>query len=88
MIALLNNAPAWLRRSIVTFLGGVVILVGVVLLVLPGPGLLVIALGLAVLATEYPAARRLLDRVKARLPIDAARARLSRLRTRGRDVAS
>ena len=86
MIALLNNAPAWLRRSIVTIVGGVMILVGLALLVLPGPGLLVIALGLAVLATEYAAARRLLDRIKARLPVDAARARLTQLRPRRRNV--
>jgi uncharacterized protein (TIGR02611 family) len=86
--ALLNSAPTWLRRSLVTLAGGILILAGVVLLVLPGPGLLVMALGLAVLATEYAAARHLLDRLKSRLPIDAARARFGRLRTRGRNDAS
>ena len=63
----------WLRRPIVTLVGVLLIVVGVVLLVLPGPGLLVMALGLAVLATEYPAAQRLLDRIK--LPVAKARAR-------------
>jgi hypothetical protein len=37
---------------------------GVPMLVLPGPGLLMIGGGLAVLASEFPAARRVLDRVK------------------------
>jgi uncharacterized protein (TIGR02611 family) len=40
--------------------------VGVVLLVLPGPGLLVIVGGLALLATEFAWARRLLMRVRER----------------------
>ena len=82
MIALLNrlqrisrmqNAPVWVRRPVVTLIGGLLIVVGAVLLVLPGPGLLVMAVGLAVLATEYPAAQRLLDRIK--VPIAKARAR-------------
>ena len=45
--------------------GGFVLLVaGVVLLPLPGPGLLVIALGLAVLAREFAWAHNLLNRIK------------------------
>jgi hypothetical protein len=39
---------------------------GVAMLVLPGPGLAVIALGLAVLATEYDWAARLLAGVRQR----------------------
>ncbi|HZV25608.1 MAG TPA: PGPGW domain-containing protein [Acidothermaceae bacterium] len=82
MVARLNNTPTWLRRPVVTAVGIVLIAVGIVLLVLPGPGLLVMALGLAVLATEYPAAQRLLDRLKASPPVAAARAQLVRFRTR------
>ena len=52
MIARLNNTPTWLRRPVVTMVGVVLISVGLVLLVLHGPGLLVMAVGLAVLATE------------------------------------
>ena len=45
---------------------GVVLLVaGTLMLVLPGPGLLVIFIGLALLATEFAWARRALDRLKA-----------------------
>ncbi|HWF41681.1 MAG TPA: PGPGW domain-containing protein [Acidothermaceae bacterium] len=82
MIARLNNTPTWLRKPVVTLVGVALIAAGVVLLVLPGPGLLVMALGLAVLATEYPAAQRLLDRLKASPPVTAARARLARFRAR------
>jgi len=41
------------------------VVVGVALLVLPGPGWVVIFLGLAVLATEYVWAQRLLNKAKA-----------------------
>src|SRR5690349_12814029 len=43
----------------VTVAGPLVILAGVAMLGLPGPGLVVIAAGLGLLAAEYPWARRL-----------------------------
>jgi uncharacterized protein (TIGR02611 family) len=49
---------AW--RVGASVLGGVLIIGGVVLLPLPGPGWLIIFLGLGVLATEYDWAARLL----------------------------
>jgi uncharacterized protein (TIGR02611 family) len=51
--------------------GVVVLLLGIAMLGLPGPGFLVIALGLGLLAQDVPFARRLLDKVRARLPQDA-----------------
>ena len=51
--------------------GVLVCLAGIAMLVLPGPGLVVLALGLALLAQDVPFARRLLDRVRARIPSDA-----------------
>jgi uncharacterized protein (TIGR02611 family) len=44
--------------------GGLIVLAGLAMLVLPGPGWLVIILGVAVLATEFAWAERLLARVK------------------------
>jgi hypothetical protein len=44
-------------------IGGILVLAGVAMLALPGPGLLTIAAGLAVLATEYAWARRASNRV-------------------------
>jgi uncharacterized protein (TIGR02611 family) len=52
------------RRIGVLIVGLVLLVAGVLLLVLPGPGLLVTMAGLAVLATEYEWARRLLARVR------------------------
>jgi hypothetical protein len=51
--------------------GTVVSLAGLFLLVLPGPGLVVLAIGLAILAQDVRFAQRLLDRVRARIPSDA-----------------
>src|SRR5438094_9873894 len=53
------------RRVVVAIVGGVLLLVGIALLVLPGPGLLVIAAGVAVLSLEFAWAQRLLSRVQA-----------------------
>jgi tellurite resistance protein TerC len=46
------------RRVIVSVVGATVLLIGVALLVLPGPAFVVIPVGLAILATEYAWARR------------------------------
>lgn len=46
--------------------GIALILLGMALLVLPGPGILTIAAGLAVLSSEFTWARRLLDWMKKR----------------------
>lgn len=51
-------------------LGVVVLLAGLLMLPLPGPGLVTIAAGLALLASDVPFARRLLERVQRRLPTD------------------
>jgi uncharacterized protein (TIGR02611 family) len=52
------------KRVAVTIAGVAVILLGVAMLVLPGPGIIVIVAGLAILATEYIWARRLLETAK------------------------
>jgi hypothetical protein len=54
-----------LRRIGVTVLGTVILAVGVVLLVAPGPGVLVILLALTIFAIEYEWARRRLVAAKA-----------------------
>lgn len=51
-----------LWRAGITVAGALVIAIGIVLLPLPGPGWLVIFLGLGLLATEYEWAARLLRR--------------------------
>ena len=52
------------RRVIVSVVGVTVVLIGIALLVLPGPAFVVIPVGLAILATEYAWARRWLRKLR------------------------
>ena len=52
------------RRVVIAVVGVTIVLVGVMLLVLPGPAFVVIPIGLAVLAIEFEWARRLLRRAR------------------------
>ena len=54
------------KRIAITVVGFVVLLAGLVMMVTPGPGVVVILLGLAILATEWAWAERALDRAKER----------------------
>ncbi|HZE13665.1 MAG TPA: PGPGW domain-containing protein [Chthoniobacterales bacterium] len=54
-----------LRKLIIAIIGGTVLLIGVALIVLPGPAFIVIPIGLAILATEFAWARRVVVRAKA-----------------------
>jgi uncharacterized protein (TIGR02611 family) len=52
------------RRVIVSVIGVTVLVIGVALLILPGPGFIVIPVGLAILASEYAWARHWLKKVR------------------------
>jgi len=47
-----------IKKTLVTLIGLAIVLIGVVFIILPGPAILIIPLGLALLATEYPIAKR------------------------------
>jgi uncharacterized protein (TIGR02611 family) len=53
------------KRLIVIVVGSTVLLLGIAMIVLPGPAVLVIPVGLSVLATELVWARRLLNKLKS-----------------------
>jgi len=53
---------AW--RFIILVVGMTVLLIGIALLVLPGPAFIVIPIGLAILASEYAWARRWLTLIR------------------------
>ncbi len=80
-----NRLPPWMKRLleaanvgnikmvkrvIVSIIGATVLLIGIALLVLPGPAFIVIRVGLAILATEYAWARRWLKKAR-QIAIDA-----------------
>ena len=52
------------RRLIIAVIGFTILLIGIVLLVLPGPAIIVIPIGLTILATEFVWARNLMKKVK------------------------
>ena len=51
------------KKVLVGIVGGIVLLAGIALIVLPGPAFLVIPAGLAILATEFEWAHRWKERV-------------------------
>ena len=93
-LALLGRLDSWAQRGTarallikvgVTVTGPLVILAGIAMLVLPGPGLVAIAAGLALLALEYEWARRALA-LMGRTLSQARRATLPHEGTRGRQA--
>ncbi|WP_433334359.1 PGPGW domain-containing protein [Spirillospora sp. CA-294931] len=63
------------RKIAVAVAGITVILAGVVMMVLPGPGVVAILAGFGILGTEFPAARRVSERLN-----DYARAAWRKIR--------
>lgn len=55
-----------IRKALVFVLGASVFILGLVLLVLPGPGLLVMIAGLLILSLEFEWAKHHRDRAKAK----------------------
>lgn len=55
------------RRVVVGVIGTTVLVAGVVMIVTPGPAILVIPAGLAILGTEFRWARRHVDRIRSEL---------------------
>ncbi len=54
------------RKVAVAVAGSTVVAAGVVMLVTPGPGIIAILGGLGILGSEFPAARRTLNRLRRR----------------------
>lgn len=52
------------KRIAVSVIGAVFVLAGLAMLVLPGPGIIVLAIGFAILGTEYAWAAAALERTK------------------------
>jgi len=62
-----KRALVILRQVLVAIVGSLVLAAGIVMSVSPGPGVLVLLLGLSILATEFPWARKMLTRFKAKI---------------------
>lgn len=62
----IDKAVNHTKRVVKVAIGFALLLAGLVMLVIPGPGLVTIVLGLALLATEFVWARQLLARIKGK----------------------
>ncbi len=81
-----KSVPAAVRKPLILIIGTCIVIVGLILLPLPGPGWLVIFLGFAVLATEFAVAEKvrawMVDQLK--MLIDKAQKAWAKLRRRAR----
>jgi tellurite resistance protein TerC len=55
----------WARRLVVAVIGGSVVLIGIAMIVLPGPAIIVVPLGLGILGLEFAWARIWLRKLRA-----------------------
>ena len=76
-----------LTKIVVTLVGLTVLVAGLVMMVTPGPGIVAIILGLAILALEWAWAERWMHAMKARAQSAADRAREMDPRVRRRRLA-
>jgi uncharacterized protein (TIGR02611 family) len=60
----MQNTKRHLKRTATGIVGGLVVIIGIIAIPYPGPGWLIVFTGLAILATEFEWAQRILDRAK------------------------
>lgn len=60
----INDEIKKVKRILIASSGFTILIIGLALLFLPGPGILIILIGLALLATQFLWAKRLLDRIR------------------------
>ena len=63
------------KRVAITVVGGTILLIGIALIVLPGPAFVVIPIGLAILSVEFAWARRWLRKVREKISRTSAELR-------------
>lgn len=52
------------KKILVSIIGGIILIVGIVMIIVPGPAYLIIPAGLGILGTEYMWAKRLHHKLK------------------------
>lgn len=61
----MKGTVRFIKRLFVAIIGGTIVAIGICMIALPGPAILVIPAGLAILATEFVWARVWLDKAKS-----------------------
>jgi uncharacterized protein (TIGR02611 family) len=79
-----KRAPKIVRQTLVLIFGSTIILAGIAMLVLPGPGWVAIFLGFAILATEFTVAEKARDWMVAQLKLIIAAIKQQWRRVRGK----
>ena len=67
------------KRIVIAVVGSSVLLIGMVMIVTPGPAFVVIPIGLAILAVEFVWARRWLKKLREMISRKSAQQRASRV---------
>ena len=70
----MKRIQAWVKRAIIFSVGGIISIVGLVLIPLPGPGTLILMAGLAILGIEFAVARRAHGHLRERFQAAGRRA--------------
>ena len=65
------------RRVLVGILGGAIVLVGIILIPLPGPGIIIVLVGLTVLSWEFKTAKRIKHQMRMKVKDLRSRTRKS-----------
>ncbi|WP_448213637.1 PGPGW domain-containing protein [Colwellia sp. MEBiC06753] len=73
------------KKFVITIFGGLLALIGLVFILLPGPAFIFLPLGLAILSLEYPLAKRWLKKSQywmkqAAIKADALLAKIRKIR--------
>jgi uncharacterized protein (TIGR02611 family) len=76
------------KRLVILIVGMTVLLIGIIMIVAPGPAILVIPAGLAILATEYAWARRWLRIIRESAEKGAGKLKLQSLFSRNVNKSS
>jgi uncharacterized protein (TIGR02611 family) len=63
-----NKSYKIVRKIVIAIVGASVLCIGAAMIFLPGPAIVVIPLGLAILATEFAWAKVLLHKLKEKIP--------------------
>lgn len=66
----LSAAVRWVRKAVILMIGIPLLIMGILMLVLPGPGILTIFIALLMMASEFVWARKKLVYVQERFGID------------------
>jgi uncharacterized protein (TIGR02611 family) len=73
--ALAKKSLSYVRKIVILVVGSTVVIVGVIMIFTPGPAIVVIPAGLAILAIEFAWARNLLHRSRDYIARQAAKAK-------------